>query len=183
MEGTGEKHINHSEAELMALAEKYRNSLISYIMKYVDVAEDAEDICQRSYEKVFVNINQFNPKYAFSTWLFNIARNEAIDHLRRERNSINAVSIDMGGEAMNILASSTPEEEVIEDQAIEKVLKSIEALPQDYAEVARMRFIQDYAYEDIAQKLDIPLGTVKTRINRARQMLSKAVKSENGRDS
>lgn len=161
----GEKLI---EAEF----ERYRTALISYILKFVTVREDAEDICQRTYEKAFVNIGKYDPTYAFSTWLFNIAKNQAIDHLRRHRCSISAVSISDDKEALSLSEGVTPEEQLIVNQAVKEMIENIKQLPEKYSQVAEMRFIRDYAYEDIAAELGITLGAVKTRINRARKLLS-----------
>lgn len=196
MERTGKKRTDNSDLELVKLAlkedqgafsallAKYRTSLLTYVMKFVNVAEDAEDICQKSFVKAFMNISRYDHRYAFSTWLYNIAQNEAIDHLRRNRNSISAVSISGENEAMNLAANSTPEDEFIIEQAVSQLKYCIGRLPEDYSAVAELRFIKDFAYEDIARELSIPLGTVKTRINRARKMLVEAVeKSGNGRDS
>ena len=146
-------------------------------MKYVGVVEDAEDICQRSFEKAFMNIDRYNSQYAFSTWLYNIAQNEAIDHLRRSRASINSVPISEEREALDVMAASTPEDELIIDQAVSELISGIQSLPESYRKVAELRFIKDYAYEDVARALDLPLGTVKTRISRARKMLEKIVEN------
>ena len=189
MARTGEKHTKLEDLALVELAlqrdqgafalllEKYRASLMTHVLKYVSVVEDAEDICQRSFEKAFMNIDRYNPRYAFSTWLYNIAQNEAIDHLRRSRASINSVPISSEREALEVLSGSTPEEELIIDQAVSNLMGSIRNLPDSYRHVAELRFIKDYAYEDIAQELGLPLGTVKTRINRARKLLEKMVEN------
>ncbi|MBQ0024346.1 MAG: sigma-70 family RNA polymerase sigma factor [Bacteroidales bacterium] len=179
-----ERAINEDQGAFASLMNKYRDPLLSHILKYVSIIEDAEDICQRSFEKAFMNISHYNRQFAFSTWLFNIAQNEAIDHLRRTRNSIASVSISSDNDVLKVMSGSTPEEDVIVDQAVGQLIDSISNLPEDYSVVARMRFIQDYSYEDIAQELDIPLGTVKTRINRARKMLLKVVDNpRDGKDS
>ena len=193
MARTGEKHTKLEDIALVELAlqrdqgafalllEKYRSALIAHILKYVSVVEDAEDICQRSFEKAFMNIDRYNSRYAFSTWLYNIAQNEAIDHLRRSRTSINSVPISSEREVLEILSGTTPEEEFIIDQAVSGLIKGIQDLPESYRQVAELRFIKDYAYEDIAQELNLPLGTVKTRINRSRKLLEKLVKNpDNG---
>ena len=189
MAKTGEKPTKLEDIALVELAlqrdqgafalllEKYRGSLIAHIMKYVGVLEDAEDICQRSFEKAFMNIDRYNSQYAFSTWLYNIAQNEAIDHLRRSRASINSVPISEEREALDVMAASTPEDEFIIDQAVHELISGIQSLPASYREVAELRFIKDYAYEDIARSLGLPLGTVKTRISRARKMLEKIVEN------
>ena len=189
MAKTGEKPTKLEDIALVELAlqrdqgafalllEKYRGSLMAHILKYVTVVEDAEDICQRSFEKAFMNIDKYNSQYAFSTWLYNIAQNEAIDHLRRSRASINSVPISSEREALDVLSGSTPEEEFIIDQAVKDLMTGIRNLPENYRQVAELRFIKDYAYEDIARELGLPLGTVKTRINRARKTLEKMVEN------
>ena len=190
MERTGGKPTKLDDSSLVELAlqrdqgafalllEKYRSSLMSHILKYVSVVEDAEDICQRSFEKAFMNIDRYNAQYAFSTWLYNIAQNEAIDHIRRSRTSINSVPISEEREALDVLSGTTPEEEVIIDQAVSNLRSGIQGLRESYRQVAELRFIKDYAYEDIARELNLPLGTVKTRINRARKQLEKHLESK-----
>ena len=189
MERTGGKPTKLDDSSLVELAlqrdqgafalllEKYRSSLMSHVLKYVSVVEDAEDICQRSFEKAFMNIDRYNSQYAFSTWLYNIAQNEAIDHLRRSRASINSVPISEERDALDVMAATTPEEELIIDQAVSELISGIQRLPESYRQVAELRFIKDYAYEDIARELRLPLGTVKTRISRARKQLEKIVEN------
>ena len=169
--------LKRDQGAFSQLLEKYRSSLMAHILKYVSVVEDAEDICQRSFEKAFMNIERYNPQYAFSTWLYNIAQNEAIDHLRRSRATINSVPISSEREALEVLSGSTPEEDFIVVQAVRDLIESIHNLPESYRQVAELRFLKDYAYEDIAQELQLPLGTVKTRINRARKLLEKMVEN------
>ena len=177
-----EMALQRHQGAFALLLEKYRSSLMTHILKYVSVVEDAEDICQRSFEKAFMNIDRYNAQYAFSTWLYNIAQNEAIDHLRRSRTSINSVPISEEREALDVLSGTTPEEEFIIDQAVSNLLSGIQGLREGYRQVAELRFIKDYAYEDIARELNLPLGTVKTRINRARKMLEKQLeRPDNGK--
>lgn len=180
----GKRHTDLSDRELVALAlggdqlafaellSKYRNALLQHTLKYVNVLEDAEDVCQRSFEKAFMNIGKYNSKYAFSTWLYSIAQNEAKDLLRKNKSSISAVSISSDNEAMTVLAGLTPEEQVIIDQKISSLVKFINELPEIYRTPAEYRFIKDYAYEEISEELGLPIGTVKTRLNRARAILA-----------
>lgn len=187
MEKTGEKPTRIEDQKLVDMAlgnhqgaftmllEKYRGPLMAHILKFVKVVEDAEDICQRSFEKAFMNIDKYDPKYAFSTWLYNIAQNESIDHLRRNRTTISPVPISEEKEVMEIEGSVSPEEEVIVDQAVSRLIDSIHSLPEIYMKVAECRFIKDMAYDDIALVLNLPLNTVKTRISRAREMLRRDI--------
>ena len=114
--------LQRDQGALALLLEEYRGSLMTHILKYVTVLEDAEDICQRSFEKAFMNIDRYNSQYAFSTWLYNIAQNEAIDHLRRSRASINSVPISEERDALDVMAATTPEEELIIDQAVSELI-------------------------------------------------------------
>ena len=148
---TGGKRTNLEDIALVELAlqrdqgafalllEKYRSSLMAHILKYVSVVEDAEDICQRSFEKAFMNIDRYNAEFAFSTWLYNIAQNEAIDHLRRSRAAINSVPISEEREALDVLSTTTPEEELIIDQAVSELINGIQNLPESYRQVAELR--------------------------------------------
>lgn len=194
MAKTGLKHTDLSDKELVELAlgndqgafslllSRYSNPLKAHIMNYVKVEADAEDICQRSFEKVFRDIGSYNKRFAFSTWLYTIAQNEAIDHLRRSRSSISAISLETPG-VLSLSEDATPEDRVMEDQAVAQLITFIGRLPDTYRKVAEFRFIRDYAYEDIAEELSIPLGTVKTRINRARKMLAAMVENSSGNDN
>lgn len=180
----GSKHSNSDDYALViaardgdqkafaALYDKYRSSLLAFLLKYVSITEDAEDICQRSFEKAFMNIGKYNPQYAFSTWLYIIAQNEAIDHIRKARNALRSVSLS-GDEADLRGASMTysPEEIVILKQDMDHFTERILQLPEIYRDVAKLRFLRDYAYEEIANELNITLGAVKTRINRAKKIL------------
>ena len=191
---TGLKRTELSDKQLIELAladdqgafsmllSRYSKPLKAFVMNYVKVEADAEDICQRSFEKAFRDISGYNTRYAFSTWLYNIARNEAIDHLRRNRSSISSVSLEDPG-VMSITGVVTPEESVMEDQAVAELITCIERLPDTYRTVAEYRFIRDFAYEDIAEELAIPLGTVKTRISRARKMLIAMVENKSANEN
>lgn len=183
MEKTGSKRTNIPDRELIAqatsgdqaaltlLLERYRGPLIAHLMNYVKVVEDAEDICQKSFLKVYMNIDRYDASYAFSTWLYNIARNEAVDHLRRKSNSIAPLLVEQEGDAAEVAGAENPEEKIILDQAVAKSLERIAGLPEVYREVAELRFLRDLSYEDIARMLSLPMGTVKTRIRRARKLL------------
>ena len=190
MEKTGLKRTDLTDKQLIELAladdqgafsmllSRYSKPLKAHVMNYVKVEADAEDVCQRSFEKAFREIGNYNKKYAFSTWLYTIAQNEAIDHLRRNRSAISAISLETPG-VLSLSVDATPEDRVMEDQAVAELLTFIEQLPETYRKVAGYRFIRDFSYEDIADELSIPLGTVKTRINRARKMLMAMVENKN----
>lgn len=153
------------------LAERYHTPLINYIMTIIPSVEDAEDISQDTFNNAFNSIATFNSRYAFSTWLYSIARNRAIDILRQKQ--LNPISIQKSeGCEMEFDSNiSSPEDQMITNQGIDVIINMIQSLPDEYREVAELRFIKDYPYEKIAKELNLPIGTIKTRINRARKQL------------
>lgn len=190
MEKTGSKLTKLSDAELVTLAlqqnqaafivlyTRYHSGVKGHISHYVSQKEDIEDICLESFQKAFSQIATFNPSYKFSTWLYRIARNTAFDHLSkhdREKNNMPTTSIsDDLAELKDLPANiHTPEEEVINQQEYDKWLTNIEKLKEDYKVVAKMNLIDNFGYKEIADALDMPLNTVKTKIRRAKAQLLK----------
>ncbi|MCQ2160356.1 MAG: RNA polymerase sigma factor [Bacteroidales bacterium] len=137
-----------------------------------------DDICSRSFEKAFRTIDTYDASKAqFRTWLTTIARNTAIDVLQKERRmGENVQSID--GETQQIVNTTpdimdSPIDVIIKNENQEKMESGIEGLPDLYRDIAKMRLIDGMQYEEIAEKLDIPLNTVRTRIRRAKEQLEK----------
>lgn len=165
-----------------ALTERYRKGLLSYICEHLsgnnaitECAEEPEDICQETFNKAFTHIDDYDPKFEFSTWLYNIGKNTAIDYTRKRKLVIEA---GLSAEKSVRLADygnpkNSPEDKMISNQEYSILLKLIEELNSKYRDIAKMRFIQELAYEEIAQKLDIPINTVRTRLKRAKEILAK----------
>jgi len=166
-------------AACSTLVNKYRDALIAYISNIIPNYEDAEDICQDSFQKCFDNLSSYNPKYAFSTWLYTIAQNTSFDFLRKNRipsaSTLTEVEIKAKKRASNTALS--PEDAMINNQAIENLLKAIQKMPPIYRRVSELRFIQDYPLEEISIELNLPLNTVKTRVRRAKNLLNEIWKS------
>ncbi len=156
------------------IVKKYRDSIILFLNNIISSKEDCEDICQETFQKCFNNIQTYNPKYAFSTWLYTIANNTALDFLRKRRVTTTPLDEIANEKPTNDRDYSTlsPEESLINNQAIESIVMAIQNLPEHYKKVAELRFINELALEEIAQKLDLPLNTVKTRVSRARKILN-----------
>ena len=190
METTGSKLTNLPDGELVKLAieqnqaafivlyTRYNAGVRSHISRYVSQKEDIEDICLESFQKAFSQIGTYNPEYKLSTWLYRIARNTAFDHLSRndrEKNHIPTTSINEDiAELKEIPATMhNPEEDIINQQEYDKWLNNIEKLKDDYRVVAKMNLIENFGYKEIADSLEIPLNTVKTKIRRAKAMLLK----------
>lgn len=167
------------------IVNKYKNSLLAYITNYItsgkgklniEIAEEPQDICQESLHKIFKNIHLYNPKYSFSTWIYSIAQNTAIDYFRKrkmefEPEALNDTSITASG----INPKNSPEDKLISRQEYLTLIKYIDNLPDIYKDIARLRFIEEYAIEEIAESLNLPANTVKTRIKRAKAILLKTL--------
>ena len=190
METTGSKLTNLSDTELVHLAleqnqaafivlyTRYNAGVKSHISRYVSQKEDIEDIALESFQKAFSQICTYNDEYRFSTWLYRIARNTAFDHLNRhdrERNNMPTTSINEDlAELKEIPATMhNPEEDIINQQEYDKWLTNIEKLKEDYKLVAKMNLIDNFGYKEIAEALEMPLNTVKTKIRRAKAQLLK----------
>ncbi|MGN0188293.1 MAG: RNA polymerase sigma factor [Candidatus Cryptobacteroides sp.] len=190
MERTGSKLTNLSDAELARLAvqqnqaayivlyTRYNTGVRAHISRYITQKEDIEDICLESFQKAFSQISSYNPEYKFSTWMYRIARNTAFDHIsrrEREKNNLPTTSINEKIAEMNEIpaAAHNPEDEIINQQEYDKWLNNIEKLKDDYRLVARMNLIDNFGYKEIADELDMPINTVKTKIRRAKALLLK----------
>ena len=190
METTGSKLTNMPDTDLVRLANeqnqaafivlytRYNAGVKSHIARYVIQKEDVEDICLESFQKAFSQIGSYNPDYKFSTWLYRIARNTAFDHLSRhdrEKTNMPTTSINEDiAELKEIPATMhNPEEDIINQQEYDKWLTNIEKLKDDYKVVAKMNLIDNFGYKEIADALEMPLNTVKTKIRRAKAMLLK----------
>jgi RNA polymerase sigma-70 factor (ECF subfamily) len=190
MDKTGSKLTDLPDAELAKLAAeqhqvafivlytRYNAGVKSHIGRYVSQKEDIEDICLESFQKAFSQLASYNPEYKFSTWIYRIARNTAFDHLSRhdrERNNMPTTSINDELVELKELPATmhNPEEDIINQQEYDKWLNNIEKLKEDYRTVARMNLIENFGYKEIAEALDMPINTVKTKIRRAKAMLLK----------
>jgi RNA polymerase sigma-70 factor (ECF subfamily) len=174
----------HAYAELL---NKYRDSLYFMMLKMTSNPTDAEDLTIEAFGKAFKNINQYTPEFAFSTWLFKIAANNCIDFLRKNKRILFADNFfDDDGEAIdapsNIPATSLdPEEKIIEKQKIQLMHEVVEKLKPHYRKMIELRYFKEWSYEEIAVELNLPLGTVKAQLFRAREFLFQILKTSEDR--
>ena len=167
-----------NQAAFIVLYTRYNAGVRSHISRYVSQKEDIEDICLESFQKAFSQIDSYNPEYKLSTWLYRIARNTAFDHLSkhdREKSYIPTTSINEDIAELKELPAvmHNPEEDIINQQEYDKWLSNIEKLKDDYRIVAKMNLIDNFGYKEIADALEIPINTVKTKIRRAKAQLLK----------
>jgi len=172
------------EAAFRELVHRYERPVFALVYRMVRDREVAEDLAQDTFVKVLNHIDRYSPEFKFSSWLFKIANNVAIDHLRRRQ--LDTVSMDGNPnattaaevEASTIEIGSEQESALDELEAKElgsAIEKAIARLRPEYRACIMLRHVEGRSYEEIAATLDLPLGTVKTYIHRARHELRKAL--------
>lgn len=175
--------INGSQDAYAELMKNYKDSLYFMLLKMTNNDTDAEDLTIEAFGKAFKNIASYSPKYAFSTWLFKIATNNAIDFIRKKKQR--TLSIDKpyndfeesSSMSQNMEAEGLdPEENFIKEQKIELMRGIVEKLKPHYRTLIELRYFKEYSYEEIGQELELPLGTVKAQLYRAREFLYNVLK-------
>lgn len=169
--------VNGDQLAFGQLMDRYRDSIYRTIKKMVSSKEDADDLTLEAFGKAFRSLESYRPKYAFSTWLFRIAINNCIDHIRKKR--LQTLSIDDPIEtdseqdfSRNLRAETlNPEEVVIREQRIELIRTMLERLNDKYKLMIELRYFEEYSYDEISTELQMPIGTVKAQLHRAREAL------------
>jgi RNA polymerase sigma-70 factor (ECF subfamily) len=168
-------------AELM---KRYKKPVYHMILKMVRNVDDAEDLTIEAFAKAFKNLHRFKKDYTFSTWLFRIATNNAIDFIRKKKldtMSLNTSFTDDNGDSVNIDVEDRnlqPDEETIKGQKIELIRIFVDKLPSKYQRLVKLRYFEELSYEEIAKVLGAPLGTVKAQLHRARELMYDLVKDK-----
>ncbi len=159
------------------LFNRYRESMFQlYVQRTGGNKEDAGDLLQETFVKVYLNLHAYKPCYTFGQWVYTIARNTFIDFVRKRRDDLSFDSLP-GGYA-NIPANTfapTPEDSYIRSQQRAQLEQYLERMTPRYRRLIELRFFKDYSYEEIATELGLPLGTVKTQIHRAREQLCRFI--------
>lgn len=168
------------DAAFRELLCRYERPVFSLIFRMVRDRALAEDLAQETFIRAFRAISSYNPRYKFSSWIFKIANNHTIDHLRKRR--LDTVSIDGSPHAVTgeeeaqtrLVVESTgeaPDRYVEQRELGSQIEQAIGELRPEYRTVVLLRHIEGYSYEEIADIMDLPLGTVKTYLHRARAEL------------
>ena len=165
-------------AELLG---RYRDAIYFMLLKMVNNPSDAEDLTIEAFGKAFKNITQYTPNFAFSTWLFKIATNNCIDFIRKKRAA--TVSLDHSGDdnesATVTIQSDTPDPEahLINSQKIKLLRDVVSKLKPRYRTLVELRYFKEYSYDEISEELELPIGTVKAQLFRARELLYNILKN------
>jgi RNA polymerase sigma-70 factor (ECF subfamily) len=171
------------ERAYRALLVKYERAVYNVCYKMVRDREEARDLSQEAFMKVFAMLDRYNPDYAFSNWLLKITSNLCIDAMRKRR--VDTLPMDepvqsSKGEFERQYPSrdDTPDQVLAKKEQMSMLSRAIDNLPAHYRIMIVLRHQEHLSYEDIAQVLSLPLGTVKARIHRAREMLKTVLDSE-----
>jgi len=164
-----------NEKAFAGLMNRYRDSIYFMLLKMVNNSSDAEDLTIEAFGKAFHNLESFTPEFAFSTWLFKIATNNCIDFIRKKQTSpaaIDQLDNDLDNITVNIQSDlPDPEEALINDQKIKVLRDIVNQLKPRYRQLIELRYFKEYSYEEIASELNLPIGTVKAQLYRAKNLL------------
>jgi len=171
------------ERAFKKLLSKYERPVFSICLRMVHNRDEAADLSQDSFIKVFGMLERYNPAYAFSSWLFKITSNLCIDHLRKRRIATFPMDEPIEGDKGDIqrqyiAPDLDPEQEMVQRERMSRLDEAIRGLPDHYRVMLILRHQEHLSYEEIADALEIPLGTVKARIHRAREMLKNGLKGK-----
>lgn len=150
---------------------RYNEAILHLFEQRLDNKDLADDLLQETFIKVYLHLADYSESYTFGQWVYTIARNTLVDHLRRRADD---VSIDEKFIAP-MATTPSPEESVIINQRTAHFEASLNEIPEDYRQIIEMRFLDEYTYEEIAEKLGRPLNTIKTQIRRAKAAVCKII--------
>src|SRR5512145_721162 len=180
-----EQAIAGDQKSYAELLDRYKDAIYFMLLKMVNNKSDAEDLTIEAFGKAFKNIHQYTPNYAFSTWLFKIATNNCIDFIRKKKAS--HVSLDHSNEEHEKATKDIqapildPEESLINEQKIHLMRSLVSKLKPRYRKLIELRYFNELSYEEIAEELELPIGTVKAQLFRARELLYNILKNTTGK--
>jgi len=158
------------------LMSRHRDPVFFMLLERVNDEELAKELTIEAFGKAFNKIHLYTPKFAFSTWLYTIARNNMIDHLRKKK--VSTISIDKVNDSNNDTKifqipseNLNPEKQLEKKQRIKILRNIVEKLKPTYRTLVKLRYFKEYTYDEISVEMDIPLGTVKAKLFRAREQL------------
>jgi RNA polymerase sigma factor (sigma-70 family) len=164
-----------NEKAFAILMNRYRDSIYYLILKMVNNPSDAEDLTIEAFGKAFRSLESYTPKFAFSTWLFKIATNNCVDFIRRKQLSptpFDLLQDNLDTVTVNIQSDMPdPEESLINRQKIAALKDIVSQLKPRYKSLIELRYYKEYSYEEISSELNLPIGTVKAQLFRAKTLL------------
>ncbi|WP_299119536.1 sigma-70 family RNA polymerase sigma factor [uncultured Winogradskyella sp.] len=158
------------------LLDTFWNDVYAFQLKRTENENDSEDITIQTFSKAFDKINTYNEDYKFKTWLITISKNIHIDLVRKQKKSIRNTSKDNEDNYFDIVDDSpTPEDKIITEQNLAKLLRDIKKLKPHYQEVINLRYFQELSYKEISEELKEPINNVKVKLLRAKKLLAEII--------
>jgi RNA polymerase sigma factor (sigma-70 family) len=162
---------------------KYYNAIFKLINRMLRNREEVEDLTQEAFIKAFTSLNRFDNQYSFSTWLYKIATNNSIDHIRKKKLQTFSINRPIESEESDYSfelpdTDLEPDQELIASQRKKMLDDAMNSLPPKYRQVILMRHVDEKEYQEIAKTLKLPLGTIKAHIFRARELLYKQLRDK-----
>lgn len=178
-----EEALKGNQSSYETLMRKYYQLIYNLVYRMISRKEDVEDLTQEAFIKAFNSLQNFDKQFAFSTWLFKIATNNAIDYLRKKKLATFSIDKEIEADDSDFKFEipdheNKPDREIIDNQMRKILDEAIESLPPKYREVIVLRHKEEKEYEEIAKLLKLPLGTVKAHIFRGRELLNKYLKEK-----
>lgn len=162
------------EASFEELVRRYQRPIASYVYRMVGDYDAALDLTQEVFIKVYNSLARYRSEFKFSTWIYKIAHNAAIDHLRRYSVREQLMTVESDGARPEVVIESrrlTPEQESEREERRSEIESVVQILPAAYRELIVLRHSHDLSYDEIAEVTGLPLGTVKNRLFRAREAM------------
>ena len=161
------------------LLDTYWNHVYGYLLKRTRNENDAEDITIQTFSRAFDKIDSFDERYKFETWLITVAKNIHVDFLRKRKSRISHDTSEEDEDRIYGIVdeSPTPEDKIITEQNLAKLLKDIKKLKPHYQEVINLRFFQELSYDEISKKIDEPMSNVKVKLLRAKKLLAEIIQN------
>lgn len=153
------------------LVYRYQDRLYASMIQITGSSDDAEDVVQDAFVRAFVKLHTFQQNSQFFTWLYRIAFNSALTNKRKQKNDLSIDQTRESGGPEPVDSIGGPDEGMLQDERVQSVRKALKLLSEDHREILVLREMEECAYEDIAQILDISIGTVRSRLSRARTAL------------
>jgi len=168
------KAISGREDGFEELVRRYQRPITNYVFRMLNDYDSSLDVTQEVFIKVYNSLERYSSEYKFSTWLYRIAHNAAIDYIRRRSPNQQSIETENKDGAYQLQIESpnpTPEQERERSEWRTEIEAVVKCLPSVYRELILLRHAQDLSYDEIAEITNLPLGTVKNRLFRAREMM------------
>jgi len=166
------------------IVRRYKNAIVNYLYRFLNDYEEAVDLAQETFVRVYFAIDRYHTGYAFSTYIYRIATNLAISELRKRKRrrmlSLTGLFQGEGDEAVEFQPRDErqlPDAELVDDERSKTIARAIAALPEKYRVAVVLRDVDGRTYEEIAEIMRLGLGTTKSRINRGRALLKEKLRS------